>query len=137
MIFDAAVWPSLSLSDVLLRVRCSRQLPHAAPQLDECHSAFVAVERWTRGNGWCRIRRHRVERILHGSMFPSQLADVDEKALKYEGFSCPVFRDTDCASAAGGKVGGGGGGSAVAALTLQLQLTCTMLSTPQPACATW
>jgi hypothetical protein len=106
---------SLRLFDVLLRVCSITSIrAHSRPQLDECHDAFVAVERWIQGSGWCRIRRHGMERILHGSKFPSRATDVDVKGLKYEGFSCPVYRDGDCATGAGGRgVGGrgkGGGG---------------------------
>jgi hypothetical protein len=61
------------LFDVLLRVcriTCTR--PHTSPQLDERHDAFVAVERSSGGNGWCRIRRHGLEKVLFTASPPVQ-----------------------------------------------------------------
>jgi hypothetical protein len=89
---------------MLLRVRSITSTHHdARPQLDESHEAFVAVERWIAGSGWCRIRRRGLERILQGNMFPCDVAELEVKGLKHEEFSCHVFRDRDVAKDAGGR----------------------------------
>jgi hypothetical protein len=83
------------------RITCTR--PHTRPQLDERHDAFVAVERGSGGNGFCRIRRHGLEKILYSSNFPSEsrVADVDVKGLRDWKFECPVWREGECLKGAG------------------------------------
>ena len=85
------------------RITCTR--PHTRPQLDERHDAFVAVERPSTGNGWCRICRHGLEKVLYS--FPSRVADVDVKGLSNQDFNCPVWRDGECLRGAGGGEGMG------------------------------
>ena len=99
------------LFDVLLRVRrvtCTR--PHTRPQVNERDDAFVAVERYSGGDGVCRIRRHGLEKILMS--FPSSVGDVDVMWLSDDKFSCPVWREGECLRGAGewegrGRDGGG------------------------------
>ena len=130
--------------DVLLRVcriTCTR--PHTRPQVNERDDVFVAVERLDTGNGWCRICRHGLEKVLYS--FPSRVADVDVKRSGYDQtFNCPVWRDGECLRGAG--VGEGMGKAEAAAgcrcvclcLTLLLlQLMCAMPSTSQPPCTPW
>ena len=60
---------------MLLRVCCiTCTRPHTRPQVNERDDAFVAVERYSEGNHYCRIRRHGLEKWLYD--FPSRVADV-------------------------------------------------------------
>ena len=94
--------------DVVLRVCCfTCTRPHTRPQVNERDDAFVAVERWSGGNGYCRIRRHGLVKILNS--FPSRVADVDVKGLPDRTFDCPVWRDGECLRGAGGGGRDGGG----------------------------
>ena len=130
------------LFDVVLRmcrITCTR--PHTRPQVNERDDAFVAVERWGGGSGWCRTCRHGLKKVMHTRNFPSRVADVDVKGLVDETFDCPVWRDGECLRGAGGGEGMGEAEAAAGCrcvclcLTLLLlQLMCTMPSTSQPPC---
>ena len=128
---------------MLLRVCCiTCTRPHTRPQLDERHDAFVAVERYSGGNGWCRICRHGLEKVLYSFTF--RISDVDVKVLGDATFHCPVWRDGECLRGAGGGEGMGEADAAAGCrcvclcLTLLLlQLMCTAPSTSQPPCTAW
>ena len=83
------------------RITCTR--PHTRPQVNERDDAFVAVERYSGGNGYCGICRHGLEKIMY--VFPSRVADVDVKRLGDARFECPVWRDGECLRGAGGGEG--------------------------------
>ena len=125
------------------RIACTR--PHTRPQVNERDDAFVAVEWYSRGNGWCRICRHGLEKVMYSSDFPSRVADVDVKRLRDDmRLFCPVWRDGECLRGAGGGEGMGEAEAAAGCrcvclcLTLLLlQLMCTMPSTSQPPCTPW
>ena len=89
------------------RITCTR--PHTRPQVNERDDAFVAVERRDTGNGWCRICRHGLEKVMYSISFPSRVADVDVKGLSDGTFDCPVWRDGECLRGAGGGGRDGGG----------------------------
>jgi hypothetical protein len=128
---------------VLLRVcRITSTRPHTSPQLDQRHDAFVAVERYSGGNGWFRICRHGLEKVSYS--FTSSLADVDVKGLSDQEFEAPVWREGQCLRGAGGGEGMGEAEAAAGCrcvclcLTLLLlQLMCTMPSTSRPPCTHW
>ena len=92
------------LRDGVCCITCTR--PHTRPQVNERDDAFVAVER-ADSNGWCRICRHGLEKIMFD--FPCRVADVDVKGLGNHTFQCPVWRDGEClrGAGAGGRDGGG------------------------------
>ncbi len=85
---------------MLLRARPSTS-SHTRPQLREDDDAFVAVERGSGGNGWCRIRRDGQEKCTFGN-FPPTVGDVDVKGLSDQNFQCPVWREEGCGTGAGG-----------------------------------
>ncbi len=91
---------------VLWRV-CQLLLAHARLQVDERDDNFVAVGRARGGNGWLRICRHGLEKIMYS--FPPSAADVDVKELDDREFSCAVWRAGDAARDAGAMAGGGDG----------------------------
>ena len=91
---------------VLWRV-CQLLLAHVRLQVDERDDTFVAVGRARGGNGWLRICRHGLEKVLYS--FSSSGADVDVQGLHDREFSCAVWRAGDAARDAGAMAGGGCG----------------------------
>ena len=71
------------------------------PQLREGDDAFVAVESYSGGNGYCRICRGGQEKIMLSSNFPDTVGDVDVKGLGNQKFNCPVWREGGCGAGAG------------------------------------
>ena len=94
----------------------------------------MAVERNGGGNGWCRIRRGGLEKLVGSGwciirrgglekcvwssnlkVFPSTVGDVDVKGLDDQEFDCPVWREGGCGAGAGeGELEGGRGGGSCA-----------------------
>ncbi len=73
----------------------------------------MAVERWSEGGGWCRIRRggQDLEKAVYGSDFPPTVGDVDVNGLGNDKIGCHVWREGGCGAGAGeGELEGGGGG---------------------------
>ena len=127
------------LFDVLLRA-CPSTSSHTRPQLREHDDAFVAVERYDGGNGWCRIRRGGLEKVMWSRNFPPTVGDVDVKGLDDREFTCPLWREGDCGAGAGdGELEGGQLRARVCKLLtlLLLQLKCTALWNLQPPCKPW
>ena len=85
---------------MLLRA-CPSTSSHMRPQLREGDDTFVAVLRFSRGNGWCRICRGGQEKVVYGSNFPDTVGDVDVKGLEYQKFNSSVWREGDCGAGAG------------------------------------
>ena len=77
------------------------------PQLREGDDAFVAVERYSGGNGRCCICRGGQEKVMYGFNFPDTVGEVNEKRLVDQEFLCPVWREGDCSAGAGEGEGGG------------------------------
>jgi hypothetical protein len=90
----------------LLRA-CPSTSSHTRPQLREHDDAFVAVERWNEGNGWCRIRRGGQEKVIQSNRFPPTVGDVDVKGSEDQKFDSLVWREGDCGAGAGEGEGGG------------------------------
>jgi hypothetical protein len=91
---------------------CPSASSHTRPQLPENDDAFVAVERYSAGLGWCHIRRGGQDKYV--PIFPPTVGDVDLKKFA-GGEMCPVWREGDCGAGAGGGSSAGGGGGGVAA----------------------
>ncbi len=79
------------------------------PQVHERDDAFVAVELWSKGNGWLRICRHSMEKVMFTSDIPPSVADVDVTVLGDQEFSCAVWRAGDAARDAGAIAEAGSG----------------------------
>jgi hypothetical protein len=113
---------------VLWRV-CQLLLAHVRLQVDERDDAFVAVERARGGNGWTRICRHGLEKIIH--RFPPRAADVDVKELDDQKFFDVVWRAGDAARDAGAIAGSnlcdGGFGTAARFGCVRVRVTLLLL----------
>ena len=79
------------------------------PQVDERDDELVAVERFNGGNGWLRICRHGLEKVMWREHFPPRVGDVDVKELLDGKIQCPVWRTGHAARDAGATAGGADG----------------------------